>query len=181
MWCDFSRHLWCLRNSHHLTSTTWCDKKTWEYCWSYKAVCFLMVKFCCFVSFFFPEINLFFHCKTCVYTKKKTATFAKLKIEENTLSHLKPYPFFSPTSPAERSEQFYRKYWSTRFQCIIVIDDLSVTHINELSRLSKFKFSPFVINIIDWLITKTFNQAFQSQNKYIVVSSFCAVYIELQK
>jgi hypothetical protein len=38
-----------------------------------------------------------------------------------------------------------------------------------------------MINIIDWLITKTFNQAFQYQNKYIVVSSFCAVYIGLQE
>jgi hypothetical protein len=62
-----------------------------------------------------------------------------------------------------------------------VIYEFSVTHISELSRLSKFKFSPFVINIIDWLITKTFNQAFQYQNKYIVVSSFCAVYIGLQE
>jgi hypothetical protein len=62
-----------------------------------------------------------------------------------------------------------------------VIDELSVTHTSELPGASKFKFSPFVINIIDWLITKTLNRAFQSQNKYIVVSSFCAVYIGLQE
>lgn len=57
-----------------------------------------------FCEFFFPETIFFFHCKTCVYTKKKMATFAKLNIEENTLSHLKPYPFFSPTSVAAKEK-----------------------------------------------------------------------------
>jgi hypothetical protein len=62
-----------------------------------------------------------------------------------------------------------------------VIDELSVTHISESSGISKSKFSPFMINIIDWLITKTFIHAFQSQNKYIVVSSFYSVYTALQE
>jgi hypothetical protein len=53
MWCDFSRHLWCLRNSHDLTSTTWCDKKHENTV--AKQWLFLMVKFCCFLSFFFQK------------------------------------------------------------------------------------------------------------------------------
>jgi len=100
MWCDFSRRLWCLRNSHHLISTTWCEKNNMRILSEFQSSgCFEWWNFAV-LWVCFPEINLYIHCKTCVYVKKKKATFAKQKIEENTLSHLKPHPFFSPTSLA---------------------------------------------------------------------------------
>jgi hypothetical protein len=79
MRCDFSRHLWCLRNSHHLTSTTWFEKKHMRKLLEFQSsCCFQWWNFAVFWVFFSEKswTNLFFHCKTCVYTKKKKATFA---------------------------------------------------------------------------------------------------------